>query len=187
MEGENRVKKPVLYTIGHSTHPIEEFLELLAAHGIEELVDVRTIPRSRHNPQYEQATLRQTLKAAHIRYRHLPALGGRRHTHADSPNTGWINASFRGYADYMQTEEFRDGLRRLETGAHERVTAIMCAEGFPARCHRSLIADALAVDGWRVLHIQSRNTARLHRRTGFLKVSEGCLLYPKPARSEARR
>ncbi len=181
------MKKPVLYTIGHSTRPIADFLALLVAHGIQEVVDVRTIPRSRHNPQYEQTALRGTLKAARIRYRHLRALGGLRHTHADSPNTGWINASFRGYADYMQTEEFRDGLRRLETEGRERVTAIMCAEAFVARCHRALIADALAVDGWRVLHIQSRSTAKLHRRTGFLRVKGGRLLYPKPARTDARR
>lgn len=180
------MKKPVLYTIGHSTRPIEEFLELLAAHGIQELVDVRTIPRSRHNPQYEQATLCETLKAAHIGYQHLRELGGRRHSRVGSPNTGWINASFRGYADYMQTAEFQDGLRRLEAGARERVTAIMCAEGFAARCHRSLIADALAVDGWRVLHIQSRKTAKLHRRTPFLKVKEGRLLYPPSAQTRAR-
>ncbi|MEP6590422.1 MAG: DUF488 domain-containing protein [Gemmatimonadota bacterium] len=148
------MKRPVLYTIGHLTRPIEEFLELLAAHS---------------------------------RYRHLGALGGLRRTHADSPNSGWINASFRGYADYMQTEGFQDGLRSLEAGAREHVTTIMCAEGFPARCHRSLIADGLAVDGWRVLHIQSRNSAKLHRRTGFLNVINGQLLHPKPARAEARK
>jgi len=150
-------------------------------------VDVRTIPRSRHNPQYDQAALRDTLKTAHIGYQHLGALGGLRRTHTDSPNTGWINASFRGYADYLRTVEFQDGLQRLEARARAHVTAIMCAEGFLARCHRSFIADALAVDGWRVLHIQSRHTATLHRRTGFLKVIDGHLLYPKPARSDARR
>ena len=176
-----RVSKRVLYTIGHSTRPIEQFLELLQAHGVEQVVDVRTIPRSRHNPQYEQAALRRTLPAAHIRYRHLRALGGRRHARKDSQNTGWINASFRGYADYMQSPAFREGLRRLEGEARKRVTAIMCAEGFAARCHRSLIADALVVAGWRVRHIQSRKTAKAHRRTPFLRVRKGRLLYPKPA------
>lgn len=172
------MKKPVLYAVGHSTRPIGEFLELLAAHGVQEVVDVRTIPRSRHNPQYEQNALRKVLKAAHVRYRHMRELGGRRHSRVGSPNTGWVNRSFRGYADHMLTGEFRAGLRSLETEARRRVTAIMCAEGFAARCHRSLIADALSVHGWRVLHIQSRRTASLHRRTPFLRVTRGRLLYP---------
>lgn len=175
-----RPSKPTLYTVGHSTRPIGQFLELLAAHGVQQVVDVRRIPRSRHNPQFAQAPLRRSLKAARVRYEHLRALGGRRHAQRDSPNRGWINASFRGFADYMQSPEFRDGLRRLEAQARKRVTAIMCAEGFAARCHRSLIADALVVDGWRVLHIQSRKTAVVHHRTPFLKVSRGRLLYPAP-------
>jgi uncharacterized protein (DUF488 family) len=108
-------------------------------------------------------------------------LGGLRHARKGSPNDGWINASFRGYADHMQSNDFRSGLRDLQAGARKRMTAIMCAEAFVARCHRSLIADALAVAGWRVLHVQSRKTARLHRRTPFLKVRRGRLLYPRPA------
>lgn len=178
------MRKPVLYTVGHSTRPIGDFLKLLEAHGIENVVDVRAIPRSRHNPQYEQTALRQSLKAAHIRYRQLRQLGGRRHARKDSPNAGWMNASFRGFADHMQSQVFQDGLRRLEAEARKRVTVIMCAEGFAARCHRSLIADALVVNGWRVLHIQSRKTARAHHRTSFLKVSRGQLLYPKPAQRD---
>jgi uncharacterized protein (DUF488 family) len=174
------VSKPILYAVGHSTRPIGAFLELLAAHGVQKVVDVRSIPRSRHNPQFEQTALRHSLKAAHIRYEHMRTLGGRRSPRRDSPNRGWINASFRGYADYMQSKEFRHGLRRLEAQARKRVTAIMCAEGFVARCHRSLIADALVVDGWRVLHIQSRKTAAVHRRTPFLRVRGGRLLYPAP-------
>ena len=170
--------KPVLYTIGHSTRPIETFLELLHAHGIEQLVDVRTIPRSRHNPQYEQGALRRSLKAARIRYLHLRALGGRRRPRKDSPNTGWINSAFRGYADYMQSKQFQAGLARLEARARRRLTAIMCAEGWFVRCHRALIADALVVDGWRVRHIQSRKTASVHRRTPFLRVRRGRLRYP---------
>lgn len=176
----NVTKRPVVYTVGHSTRPIGDFLELLAAHGVQEVVDVRAIPRSRHNPQYEQTALRQSLKAAHIRYRHLRQLGGRRHARKDSPNAGWINASFRGFADHMQSKDFQDGLQRLEAEARKRVTAIMCAEGFVARCHRSLIADALVVDGWRVQHIQSRKRATVHHRTPFLKIRRGLLLYPKP-------
>ena len=175
------MRKPVVYTIGHSTHPIGEFLELLTAHGVQKVVDVRTIPRSRHNPQYDQTALRRSLKAARIRYQYMPRLGGLRHARKGSPNAGWINASFRGFADHMQSEDFRRGLRGLEAEARKRVTAIMCAEAFVARCHRSLIADALAVSGWRVRHIQSQRTATVHRRTPFLKVRRGRLLYPGPA------
>jgi uncharacterized protein (DUF488 family) len=171
-----------VYTVGHSTRPIDEFLQLLAAHGVEQVADVRTIPRSRHNPQYSQMALRASLKTARIRYRHMPKLGGLRHARKDSPNAGWINASFRGFANHMQSKAFQDGLRRLEAEACKRVTAIMCAEAFVARCHRWLIADALAVDGWRVLHIQSRKTAIAHRRTSFLRVRRGRLLYPAPRR-----
>ena len=174
------MRKPVVYSIGHSTRPIDGFLALLAAHGIQKVVDVRTIPRSRHNPQYDQTTLRRSLKGAHIRYQHMPRLGGLRHARKGSLNVGWMNASFRGFADHMQSKAFRDGLRRLEADASKRTTAIMCAEAFVARCHRSLIADALVVDGWRVRHIQSRKTAAVHRRTPFLRIRRGQLLYPEP-------
>ena len=179
------MRKLVVYTIGHSTHPIDEFLELLAAHGVQKVVDVRTIPRSRHNPQFDQTALRRSLKAARIRYEHMPRLGGLRHARKGSPNAGWINASFRGFADHMQSEDFQRGLRGLEGDARKQVTAIMCAEAFVARCHRSLIADALAVAGWRVRHIQSQKTATVHRRTPFLKVRKGRLLYPGPAQPDA--
>jgi uncharacterized protein (DUF488 family) len=172
------MSKPVLYTIGHSTRPIDAFIELLHAHGVENVADVRTIPRSRHNPQYDQMALRKALRAAHIGYQHMPRLGGLRHARKGSPNAGWINPSFRGFADHMQSKDFQDGLRCLEAEARTRATAIMCAEAFVARCHRSLIADALAVDGWRVRHIQSRKSATLHRRTSFLRIRSGRLLYP---------
>src|SRR5262249_50006480 len=139
-----------------------------------------------HNPQYEQSTLRRSLKAAGVRYVRIAELGGRRHAKKDSVNTGWMNSSFRGYADYMQTAAFRGGLERLERIGRERGIAIMCAEGFFARCHRSLIADALVVDGWRVRHISSRVTASLHRRTPFLRVRGGRLTYPGPAAQPAK-
>ena len=175
------MRKPVLYTIGHSTRPIGEFLALLEAHGIQKVIDVRRIPHSLRNPQYDRVALRRSLNAARIRYQYIRTLGGRRHPNKDSPNTGWINRSFRGYADHMQSKDFRDGLRRLEAEARQRITVIMCAEGFSARCHRSLIADALSVGGWRVLHIQSRKRATVHRRTAFLKVRGKQLHYPPPA------
>jgi uncharacterized protein (DUF488 family) len=172
-----------VYTVGHSTRTTRELVELLRAHGVEQVVDVRTIPRSRHNPQFNRPALSRSLHAVKLRYRHLKALGGLRHARADSVNLGWRNASFRGFADYMQTDEFATGLGRLERIAGQRPTAIMCAEAVPWRCHRSLIADALTVAGWRVLHIQNRRTARPHRRTPFLRVSGATLRYPAPRKS----
>ncbi len=177
----NDMKKLVLYTIGHSTRTIKEFLSLLEAHGIKKMIDIRTIPKSRHNPQYNEADLRASLKQAHIRYAHVKKLGGLRHTHADSKNDAWLNASFRGYADYMQTDDFQKGLQRLEKDAGKQPVAIMCAEGNPWRCHRSMVADAMTVAGWRVLEIQSRKSTKLHKRTAFLRVRKGKLTYPKSA------
>jgi len=178
MKGPER-RKPVVYTIGHSTRPIGDFLALLQAHGVRQVADVRTIPRSRHNPQFNQDELRKSLADAGIGYRHLKAVGGLRHAARDSVNLGWRNISFRGFADYMQTEEFAQGLGQLEDLARRRVTAIMCAEGNPWRCHRSLIADALTKRGWQVMEISSRRTARLHRLTPFLRVRAGRLTYPE--------
>ena len=167
-----------IYTIGHSTRSIEQFLELLRAHGIEELVDVRTVPKSRHNPQFGQEELAASLKQAGIGYAHLGKLGGLRHSRKDSVNLGWQNLSFRGYADYMATPEFQEGLDELKAIAEKKRVAIMCAEAVPWRCHRSLIADALTTQGWQVLHIQSRRTASPHELTPFLKVQDGKLTYP---------
>jgi uncharacterized protein (DUF488 family) len=167
-----------IYTIGHSTRSIEQFLELLGAHGIEELVDVRTVPKSRHNPQFGQEELAASLKQAGIGYTHLGKLGGLRHSRKDSVNLGWQNLSFRGYADYMATPEFQEGLDELKAIAEKKRVAIMCAEAVPWRCHRSLIADALTTQGWQVLHIQSRRTASPHELTPFLKVQDGKLTYP---------
>jgi uncharacterized protein (DUF488 family) len=174
------------YTIGHSTRAARELVEVLRAHGVDQVVDVRTIPRSRHNPQFNRPALARSLHAARIGYRHIKALGGLRHAQSDSINRGWRNASFRGFADYMQSDDFAAGLARLEQLATRRPTAIMCAEALPWRCHRSLIADALTVARWRVLHIQGRRPARLHRRTPFLTVRSGRLLYPAP-RERRRR
>lgn len=167
-----------IFTIGHSTHPIEAFIELLKAHHIETVIDVRSIPKSRHCPQFNKDTLRQSLKSRKIGYRHRKDLGGLRHTSADSLNTGWVNASFRGFADYMQTDTFKEALQKLEKIAEKKRCVLMCAEAVPWRCHRSLIADALTVKKWKVLHIQSKKTARRHKRTAFLKVRKGMLVYP---------
>ena len=172
-----------IYTIGHSTRTIEQFIELLKAHGIEELVDVRTIPKSRHNPQFGTEELAVSMQQVGIAYTHLGKLGGLRRTSKDSVNLGWHNTSFRGFADYMATSEFQAGLNELKALAKQKTVAIMCAEAVPWRCHRSLIADALTVHGWQVLHIQSRKTASPHEPTPFLKVQDGKITYPEPTAS----
>lgn len=170
-------------TVGHSTRPIEEFIALLAGHGVTLLVDVRTVPRSRHNPQYNAETLPAQLAAANIGYAHAGGLGGFRHTTADSPNTGWRNLSFRGYADYMQSAEFNQELIGLiELAQRERV-ALMCAEAVPWRCHRSLIADALQVHGVRACEIVSPTRLQAHKLTPFARVRGEQLDYPPDARA----
>src|SRR5436853_4555734 len=149
-----------LWTIGHSTRPMEGFIGLLHAHGIHLLVDVRTIPYSRRNPQFNTGALAESLLQACLQYQHLPTLGGRRKSRPDSMNLGWRNASFRGYADYMQTDRFRGALEDLMAYGKERATAIMCAEAVPWRCHRSLIADALVRRGWTVRHVLTTAAAQ---------------------------
>ncbi len=166
-----------IYAIGHSTHAIEEFIELLKAHDIKCVIDIRTIPKSRHCPQFNQDALKLSLKQEKIAYRHMKGLGGLRHAAKDSINTGWRNAAFRGYADYMQTEAFEKELEKLEKIALKKRCALMCAEAVPWRCHRSLVLDALSVRKWKCFHIQSRKTAKKHKRTSFAKVKNGHLLY----------
>jgi uncharacterized protein (DUF488 family) len=173
----------ILFTIGHSTHSIEEFLDLLNAHHVKHLVDVRSIPKSRHVPQFNTDELASSLRAANIDYTHLKALGGRRHTHKDSTNTGWRNTSFRGYADYMSTPQFAEGIAALSEIARTTTTAIMCAEAVPWRCHRSLIADAMALQGWNVRDILTPAPAAEHKLTPFLKVVDGQPTYPGPDES----
>jgi uncharacterized protein (DUF488 family) len=168
-----------IFTIGHSTHSIEEFEEIVKAHGIEFIVDVRTIPKSRHNPQYNSDALAKALEEQRIGYEHMKDLGGLRHTTKDSPNTGWENASFRGFADYMQTEDFERGLQRLIEIAEIKPTAIMCAEAVPWRCHRSLIGDALLVRGVTVMDIMSRSLAKEHTLTPWAVVNGETIYYPK--------
>ena len=167
----------ILWTIGHSTRPIKEFVSLLKAHGVHRLVDVRTVPRSRHNPQFNTEALAQSLARADIHYRHSGNLGGLRKPKKDSINMGWRNASFRGYADYMQTDEFRKALDELMAESRLQQTAIMCAEAVPWRCHRSLIADALVTRDWEVRHIMSEAKADPHRLTPFAAVNNGVLCY----------
>jgi len=173
-----------IFTVGHSTRTAEEFIALLRAHAIEQLVDVRTIPRSRHNPQFAGDALSRSLHDVGIRYQHIKSLGGLRHARRDSVNTGWRNTSFRGYADYMQTSEFEQALDDLIALARERRTAIMCAEAVPWRCHRSLIADALLVRGIDAEEIASNTSTRRHTLTSFAHVDGTRITYPPQQNAE---
>ncbi len=177
-KGEMEKRRISVWTVGHSTRPVNEFIRLLQAQGIEQLVDVRTIPRSRHNPQFNQDQLSESLKEFGIRYLHIPGLGGLRRPRSDSINTAWKNASFRGYADYMQTREFGVALNQLIKLARHHRTAIMCAEAVPWRCHRSLIADALVVHGADVKEIASETKVRPHTLTPWSCVVGERITYP---------
>jgi uncharacterized protein (DUF488 family) len=170
-----------MYTIGHSTHSIDEFVEILQAFEIGLVVDVRTIPRSRHNPQFNEQELGEELRKHHIEYTRLEGLGGLRHTTKASINTAWKNASFRGYADYMQTPEFARAVDELIGLAKAKRTAIMCAEAVPWRCHRSLIADALLIRGIQVGDIMGLKASKLHTLTPWAKVDGTRITYPGPA------
>jgi uncharacterized protein (DUF488 family) len=167
-----------IYTIGHSTRPIEIFMALLKAHDVKRLVDIRTVPKSRHNPQFAREALAASLAAEGIQYTHLPGLGGLRRTSEASPNKGWRNTSFRGYADYMQTAGFTESLdEAIELGRHEQI-ALMCAEAVPWRCHRSLVADALLVMGICAEEIIDINRRQPHKLTPFAKVKGTQITYP---------
>jgi uncharacterized protein (DUF488 family) len=168
----------VVLTVGHSTRPLTEFIALLSSHSVSRLIDVRTVPRSRHNPQFNRDTLPRALENAGIRYTHAAGLGGFRHTHSGSLNMGWRNASFRGFADYMQTPEFAHTLAALiDEATHDRIT-LMCAEAVPWRCHRSLIADALTVHGVRVEEIINATRLKAHTLTSFARVDGVVITYP---------
>jgi uncharacterized protein (DUF488 family) len=168
----------VIYTVGHSTRPVDAFVALLEAHGVQTLIDVRTVPRSRHNPQFNADTLAASLAAQRIDYARFPGLGGFRRARPDSANAAWRNASFRGYADYMQTPAFAENLERLLELARERTVALMCAEAVPWRCHRSLIADALVVRGVRTEEIVSEMKTEVHKLTPFAVVEGKRITYP---------
>jgi len=169
---------PIIMTIGHSTRTLEEFIGLLQVHTVSRVVDVRTVPRSRHNPQFNKTSLPGSLKKAGVGYIHMPGLGGLRHAHRDSLNVGWRNASFRGYADYMQTAEFEHSLEELIQSASQDRISLMCAEAVPWRCHRSLIADALLVRGIRTEDIMSATRRQVHALTPLAKVRGTTITYP---------
>ncbi|MGA7917958.1 MAG: DUF488 domain-containing protein [Candidatus Acidiferrales bacterium] len=170
--------QPTIFTVGHSTRPLQEFIATLKAHGVQRVIDIRTIPRSRHNPQFNRETLGPSLRAAKIAYVHLKKLGGLRHAKPDSQNLGWHNSSFRGFADYMQTPEFQAGLERALKLAKTKPSALMCAEAVPWRCHRSMVADALVVRDVPVAHILSESRTQPHTLTPFARVKGRQITYP---------
>ena len=175
---EKKNNTPFIFTIGHSTRSLDTFSNLLQSHAITRVVDVRTIPRSRHNPQFNKDSLPDSLKKAGLGYVHMLGLGGLRHAKHDSINMGWRNTSFRGYADYMQTPEFEQNIEELIQLANQERIAIMCAEAVPWRCHRSLIADALLVRGIRTEDIMSLTRHTVHALTPFAKVRGTTITYP---------
>lgn len=168
-----------IYTVGHSTRAIEEFIALLEQHGIQQLHDIRTIPRSRRNPQFNSEALAASLAAAGISYRHTAELGGLRKPQRDSVNDAWRNDSFRGYADYMQTAGFNAAVDELAEARQQSRIALMCAEAVPWRCHRSLVGDALLARGVPVVEIVGPGSVRLHQMTKFAKVDGERITYPK--------
>jgi uncharacterized protein (DUF488 family) len=166
------------FTIGHSTHPLDAFVALLRGAGIAGVADVRRWPRSRRHPQFDGDALAVELGARGLAYDHLPQLGGRRAPRPDSPNDGWEQEAFRGYADHMASPEFAAGIDALEALADARPTAVMCAEALWWRCHRRLLADALVMRGWTVWHILASGAAGAHEMTPFARIVDGALRYP---------
>jgi len=178
MVNKRNGNKRVVYTIGHSTHTQEQFIAIFKHYGIKQVVDIRTIPRSRHNPQFNRDVLGHALRNKHIGYRHMKGLGGLRHTSSNSLNTAWRNKSFRGFADYMQTPKFDQSLEKLIDIAHRKPTVIMCAEAVPWRCHRSLIGDALLAHGIAVIDIFSETEAKEHKLTPWASINNHRISYP---------
>jgi uncharacterized protein (DUF488 family) len=178
------MERALIRTVGHSTRAVDTLIEMLKAHGVKRLIDVRTIPKSRYNPQYNREALEQSLRDAGIGYELMKGLGGLRHSRKDSSNMGWRNESFRGYADYMQTPEFESALNTLIEAAAREAVVIMCAEAVPWRCHRSLISDALTARGYPVRHIMSATQSDPHTMTSFARVEGTSVTYPATAQEE---
>ncbi len=168
----------IIFTIGHSVRPLEEFVALLQAHGVTGVADVRTVPRSRRHPHFAREALEGSLPAAGISYRHFPALGGLRKPRRDSTNGGWRHEGFRGYADHMQTPAFAGAIDELLAFAEHRAVAVMCAEAKWWQCHRQLVADALVARGVEARHIMSARQAPAHELTAFARVRDGQVTYP---------
>jgi uncharacterized protein (DUF488 family) len=174
----SKAPETVVLTIGHSTRTLEEFVQFLETFGVTLVVDVRTVPRSRHNPQFNKETLPTSLKHFGVRYIHMPEIGGLRHPKHESVNTAWKNRGFRGYADYMQTQEFTDSLLKIVVLARENRLALMCAEALPWRCHRNLISDALVVRHIKVEHIISKDSVISHELNSLAQVEGTKITYP---------
>ncbi len=183
----SKAPETVVLTIGHSTRTLEEFVQLLEAYGITLLVDVRTVPRSRHNPQFNKETLPNNLKHYGVRYIHMPEIGGLRHPKHQSVNTAWKNSGFRGYADYMQTHEFIDSLLKIVALARENRLALMCAEALPWRCHRNLLSDALVVRNIKVEHIISKDSVFNHELNSLAQVEGTKITYPLFIKEKSQR
>lgn len=167
----------VIYTIGHSTHPLDDFLEMLRSFGIKTLVDIRRLPGSRKYPQYDKENLETSLLSAGINYRHAEDLGGRRKPAKDTKNTRWNNSSFRGYADYMETAEFEKAVSKVEEIASSEPTVLMCAEAVWWRCHRSMVADYMKAKGWTVMHIMALGKSQQHKFTAPATVTNDRVSY----------
>lgn len=171
------MEKKIIWTIGHSTHPIAEFIEMLQSFKIELLADIRSYPSSRYCPQFNEDALQRSLAEAAIDYIHMPALGGRRKPKQDSENTVWRNAGFRGYADYMETKDFKAAIMELEELALKKPTAYMCSEAFYLKCHRSMVSDFLKSHNWTVMHITGTERSTEHKYTQPAKIENGALSY----------
>jgi len=183
----SKAPETVVLTIGHSTRTLEEFVQLLEVYGVTLVVDVRTVPRSRHNPQFNKETLPISLKHYGIRYKHIPEIGGFRHPKHESVNTAWKNSGFRGYADYMQTQEFTDSLLKIVVLARENRLALMCAEALPWRCHRNLLSDALVVRHIKVEHIISKDSVINHELNSLAQVEGTKITYPLFTKKTSQR
>ena len=173
----NKVVTSTIYTIGHSTHSLAEFLRMLQSFDIKILVDIRSLPGSRKFPQFNKENLKLSLEGAEIQYMHLAYLGGRRKVKKDSKNNRWNNDSFKGYADYMETEEFESAIVKLKHIALEKHTAYMCSEAVWWRCHRSMVSDYLQAKGWIVLHIMATGKVQEHKYTAPARIAGGKVLY----------
>lgn len=173
----NATKKPTIYTIGHSTHSLDVFLNMLQSFNIEILADIRRLPGSRKFPQFDKESLEISLEKSGIQYMHLVDLGGRRKANKDSKNNRWNNASFKGYADYMETEEFENAIAELEQIALEQTTAYMCSEAVWWRCHRSMVSDYLKAKGWTVFHIMATGKVPEHKYTAPASIVDNKVSY----------
>lgn len=178
LKKRKKISRPIVLTIGHSTRPLQDFIEILKENEISHVIDIRTIPRSAYNPQYNQSILSKELRAQGIKYLHMKGLGGLRYSRKDSPNTAWRNASFRGFADYMQTKEFEKNIDLLMKYVKKHRVVLMCAEAVPWRCHRSLIGDALLARKIKVEDIISISNRKKHSLTPWAKVKGKKVTYP---------